>query len=370
MNRYLTLALVAAAVCAASCHRNHESASGQAERVDVALPVVDSVTLYKTYPGVLSANREVQLVARVNGYLESKNYKSGDYVRKGTVLFTIESGNYRDAVDRARSALESAEASLEYARKHYEALSEALKSDAVSRMEVEQGHSAFEECKAEVLSARAALKTAETQLSYCTICAPFDGHVSSPVYDVGAYVGGEGMPVELASIYEDAQILADFSVDDAEAMAGLQKNIVDNAVDYRHIPVKFSENPGHSYTASLDYMSPQVNTSTGTLQLQATIDNPYGELRSGMLVSIDLPVGNEPHAVLVRDAALSTDQLGKYLYVVNDSDRVVYTPVIVGDLVGDSMRIVKKGIGSEDRYVTRALLKVRDGMTVEPVSGR
>lgn len=368
MNRYLTFAVIAAALSTAACHKSHEATADRPEPVDVATPVVDSVTLYKTYPGVLKANREVQLVARVNGYLESKNYKSGDYVRKGTVLFTIESGNYRDAVDRARSALESAEANLEYARKHYEALSEAFKSDAVSRMEVEQGRSTLEECKANVLSAKAALKTAETQLSYCTIRAPFDGHVSTQSYDVGAYVGGEGMPVTLASIFEDAQILADFSVDDAEALVDLQKNITANAVDYKHIPVKFSEDPGHNYTASLDYMSPQVNTSTGTLQLQATIDNPYGELRSGMLVSVDLPIGNDPHAVLVKDAALSSDQLGKYLYVVNDSNRVVYTPVTVGDLVNDSMRIISKGIAPDDRYVTKALLKVRDGMTVEPVS--
>lgn len=370
MNRFLILATIAATLCAASCRRSHESTIGQVEHVDVSIPVVDSVILYKTYPGILRANREVQLVARVNGYLESKNYKSGDYVRKGAVLFTIESGNYRDVVDRAHSALESAEANLDYAQKHFEALSEAFKSDAVSRMEVEQGRSTLDECKAEVLSAKAALKTAETQLSYCTIRAPFDGLMSTPNYDVGAYVGGEGMPVALASIYEDARMVADFSVDDAEAMDNLQKNITENSVDYRHIPVKFSENPGHSYTASLDYMSPKVNTSTGTLQLQATVDNPYGELRSGMLVSIDLPVGYDPHAVLVSDAALSSDQLGKYLYVVNDSNRVVYTPVEIGDLVNDSMRIVRKGINPDERYVTRALLKVRDGMTVEPISVR
>ena len=129
----------------------------------------------------------------------------------------------------------------------------------------------------------------------------------------------------------------------------------------------FNDTIGHNYTASLDYLSPHVNTSTGTLEIQAVIDNEYGELRSGMFVSVDLPTGTNPRAVLVKDAAISTDQLGKYLYVVNDSDRVVYTPITAGPLVHDTMRIVEKGIKPTDKYVTKAMLKVRDGMTVKPV---
>ena len=152
MNKTLTYIAIASAICGVACSKGHDTASEQSESVDVALPVVDSVTLYKTYPGSLIADREVKLVARVNGYLESKNYQSGDFVKKGTVLFTIESRNYRDAVERARSAVATAEANLQYAQTRYEALAEALKSDAVSRMEVEQGLSTLNECKANLAS--------------------------------------------------------------------------------------------------------------------------------------------------------------------------------------------------------------------------
>lgn len=91
------------------------------------------------------------------------------------------------------------------------------------------------------------------------------------------------------------------------------------------------------------------------------------ELKDGMYVKVSLPCGIGPHAVLVKDAALSTDQLGKYLYVVNDSDKVVYTPVTVGELYHDSLRVIEKGIRPGDRYVTQALLTVRNGMKVRPV---
>ena len=102
------------------------------------------------------------------------------------------------------------------------------------------------------------------------------------------------------------------------------------------------------------------------MRMQAEIDNSRGELRAGMYSSVAMPVEHLDSAILVRDASIATDQLGKYLYVVNDSDRVVYTPVKTGETVADTMRIITSGLKRGDRYVTSALLKVRDGMTVNP----
>lgn len=133
------------------------------------------------------------------------------------------------------------------------------------------------------------------------------------------------------------------------------------------MPVHFTQPMKHSYTASYYYVAPDMNNSTGTLPVKLTIKNPYGELLPGMYVDVSLPVGTDSAAILVRDASLSTDQLGKYLYTVNDSNKVVYTPVQTGDMDGDSMRIITSGLRPGARYVTSALLKVRDGMTVNPI---
>ena len=83
-------------------------------------------------------------------------------------------------------------------------------------------------------------------------------------------------------------------------------------------------------------MAPRIDTSTGTMKLQAEIANPYGELRSGMYATVELPSGSDPRAMLVRDGAIASDQLGDYIYVVNDSDKVVYTPVKTGETVADT----------------------------------
>lgn len=350
-----------------SCHKKESRAQSEAPEIDVALVRTDSVVIHNTYPGTLVATQEVDLVGRVDGYLIAKDYKPGDYVHQGDVLFRIEDRNYRDAVQQAEAQLSTAQANYSYSSSRYDAMKRALESDAVSKMEVEQAKSAVEEAAASIKTAQAALQTARTQLSYCTVRAPFDGHVTLASYDVGAYIAGEGAPVALAKIYHDKIMYVDFSIEDAGALANIKARVADSPHLYDSIKVTFSEPLAHNYTARLDYMAPRIDTSTGTMKLQAEIANPYGELRSGMYATVELPSGSDPRAMLVRDGAIASDQLGDYIYVVNDSDKVVYTPVKTGETVADTLRIITSGVHPGEKYVTKALLKVRDGMTVKPV---
>lgn len=351
-----------------SCHKKSESDGRDAAMtVDVAVPEIDSVVLHKTYPGYLSASQKVQLVARVDGYLTSHPFQGGDFVKKGKVLFTIEDKNYRDAVSKAEAALADARSSYSYASSQYQAMEEALRSDAVSQMEVLQAKNSKEEAAAAIKSAEAALRTARTSLSYCTVTAPFDGHISSTNYDNGAFLAGAGSPVVLATIYDDAKMNANFSIEDSRYLE-LIKNFKDSVgdIDYSKMPVSFSEVLPHSYTGDLSYMAPRIDTSTGTMVLQASIENPYNELKDGMYATVSLPYAFKPDAILIKDASIGTDQLGKYIYVVNDSNKIIYTPIEVGETVNDTLRIVTKGIKPGEKYVTKALLKVRDGQTVAP----
>lgn len=353
-----------------SCSGKDDNKSGQEQAppaIDVALPVVDSVTVYNSYPGYLTANAEVELVARVNGYLISHPYKAGDFVRKGTVLFNIEATQYLEAVKQAEAQLANASATYDYASKNYAAMQKALQSDAVSQMEVLQSKSSMETAAAQVSNAKAALTNAQTTLSYCTVRAPFDGHVATTPFSDGAYLAGGASPVALGKIYDDAIVTANFTIDDAELIDLLNSGVYTRAgMDLKHMPVVFNDSLPHSYTADLSYMAPALDVSTGQMVVQAHIDNKYGELRPGMVISVKLPSKVVPDAILIQDAAIAKDQLGNYVYVVNDSDKVVYTPITTGDLVTPTMRMVTKGLKPGDRYVTKALLKVRDGMTVKP----
>ncbi len=368
LNIFIAASALALCLPAMSCSKSdRKAAADPAMTVTVATPVVDSVVLTKTYPGYLYTNQTVNLVARINGYLTSKPYKGGTYVRKGQVLFTIESQPYIDAVNRAKADLETSKANNVYAQRQYEAVKKALESNAVSKMEVEQARSNYEQSLAAISSAKASLQSAETTLSYCTVRAPFDGLVSDPTADVGTYLAGAGSPVTLATIYDDSKMTAVFSIEDARYASIVTDRHNGLGADYTRMPIRFSDKMSHGYTADLSYTAPAVDTSTGTLTVKAGVENPDHELKAGMYFTIDLPYAVDPNAILVQDAAISSDQRGKYLYTVTDSSTIAYTPVEVGQLVADTMRVVKSGLRPGDRYVTSALLKVRPGMRVKAV---
>lgn len=366
---YLTLAaaslLLSTAACKHSSSKDH--ASDGSMPVDVAMVRTDSVTLTHTYPGVLSPVQMVSLVARVNGYLTGQYYNAGDHVKKGQLLFTIEDTQYRQAVNEAKAQLESARSSYEYASTHYAALKKALESDAVSKMEVIQGKTTMENAAASIEQAKAALTTAETNLGYCRITAPFDGVMTKSGPVVGDYLSGAASPQELAQIYDNSELFVNFSIEDMSYLRMFANSNNRDKIDFTKIPVSFDEKLPHEYTAVLNYMSPAVQQSTGTLELRGNIKNPYDELKAGMYATVTLPYKVVPDAMLIRDTSIATDQQGKYVYTVNDSDRIVYTPIKVGQVVNDTMRVVESGLTPRSRYVTAAMLKVRDGMTVKPV---
>ena len=362
--------------------------------ISVAKPIIKNVTLTKDYPGYLTTEKTVNLVARVNGTLQSVSYAPGGRVKKGQLLFVIEptlyndkvaqaeaelktaQGQllfvieptlYKDKVEQAEAELKTAQAQLEYARNNYSRMKEAVKSDAVSQIQVLQSESSVTEGVAAVSNAEAALSTARTNLGYCYVRAPFDGTISKSTVDVGSYVGGSLQPVTLATIYKDDQMYAYFNVADNQWLEMSMNNQQPTKELPKKIMVQLGKEGTESYPATLDYLSPNVDLNTGTLMVRANFDNPQGVLKSGLYVSITLPYGEADHAILVKEASIGTDQLGKFLYAVNDSDIVHYRHIEIGQLINDTLRQVLGGLSPQQRYVTEALMKVRDGMKIKPI---
>ena len=335
--------------------------------ISVAKPIVKDITLTKDYPGYLTTEKTVNLVARVNGTLRSVSYVPGGRVKKGQLLFVIEPTLYNDKVAQAEAELKTAQAQLEYARNNYSRMKEAVKSDAVSQIQVLQSESSVTEGVAAVSNAEAALSTARTNLGYCYVRAPFDGTISKSTVDVGSYVGGSLQPVTLATIYKDDQMYAYFNVADNQWLEMSMNNQQPTKELPKKIMVQLGKEGTESYPATLDYLSPNVDLNTGTLMVRANFDNPQGVLKSGLYVSITLPYGEADHAILVKEASIGTDQLGKFLYAVNDSDIVHYRHIEIGQQINDTLRQVLGGLSPQERYVTEALMKVRDGMKIKPI---
>ena len=352
-----------------ACNNQHEKAvSGYTMDVNVAMPEISTVTLQKSYPGSIKAQNEVNLVARVNGFLHEVNYKPGDMVKKGQLLFVIEPKPYKEALAQAEAKLSSAINQNEYAKINYESMKEAAQTNAVSQIDFIQAETNWSQSIAAVKAARAAVENAKTDLDYCYIRAPFNGHISMKTVDTGNYLNGSASPQVLATIYDDRNVLVTFSIEDSQYMRMIsQQKDSSQQVNFSTVNLSFKESLPHIYSGKINYLSPMVDISTGTVSLQAIVDNKYGELKSGMYCVVHLPYSQMDKAILIKDAAISTDQLGKFIYTVNDSNLVVYTPITIGDAVNDTLRVVTSGLSPKQKYVTQAIQKVRDGMKVNPI---
>ena len=350
-----------------SCKKEHKTDEDMVRPVSVAEAFTDSVVLYNTYPGYLSAEYYAEVVGLVNGRLLTMNYSSGQHVTKGQILFTIDPTIYQDELHRAEATLKSNQSNLEYSKSHYEAVLKALEDNAVSRMEVLQAESTYQQAQASVKDSEAALHTAQTNFGYCTVTAPISGYISNNKISIGNYITGADSPVKLAEIYDNTHLYANFEVEDSryEQMTAGNRTIEDKL--YKNVPLTFREPLKNTYTADLTYIGPSVDRSTGTLTLQGKVTNIDNELKEGMYVTISLPYGDNPKAILVKDASIATDQLGKYMYVVNDSNVIVKKRIDVGEIYRDSLRVVNKGIEPGDKYITKALLTVRAGEKVKPI---
>ncbi len=367
MKKFVLSATITATLFLAGCNDKSKLASNStALPVEVAKPIVEDVTLTREYPGYLEAIATISIVGRASGTLQKQSYTAGSRVKKGDILFVIEPTLYENAVAQAEAALQTAEAALEYAQSNYERMKQAIESDAVSQIEFLQAKSNVKSYTAQVSNAKAALNTARTNLGYCYVKAPVDGVVGIEKYSVGTYVPGAASPVELCKIYKDDKMYAYFDITDNQWINKQQRDNIVGKEEF--ITFTLGNNNYYSWKAKMDYLSPDINLSTGTLRVRAELDNSSFFLKPGSYISVVLPYENIKNGILVRDASIGADQLGKFLYVVNDSNKVEYRSITTGNLVNDTLRLVTSGLDTQERYVTKALLKVHDGMPVTPIT--
>jgi RND family efflux transporter, MFP subunit len=353
-----------------SCKRKKPATVAAAPpKISVTKPIVRPIVLYKSYPGYLKSYFTVDLVARVSGFLQEQHFTPGETVKQNQLLFVIEPDVYQDALSQAESNVTAAEATYDYAQNNYQRMQEAAASDAISQIDLIQAYTDVNTAKANLSGSKAAFNTAKTNLGYCYIKAPFKGDITVNQVDVGNYISGSLSPVTLATLYDNSKMFAYFNIEDNQYLAMRMTSKDKNLQASLPSTVELSL-PGSNYSTIVgvpDYISPSVELSTGALTLRALVDNKNKLLKNGMYVVVDLPYGQDESAILIQNAAIGTDQLGQFIYIVNDSNMVQYRHIETGQIIDDSLIQVLDGLDPNEEYVTKALLKVRSGMKVDPV---
>lgn len=342
--------------------------------VVVATPVVRDVVHYQTFTGVVEASETVELRARVQGFLESIQFRPGQRVRRGDILFQIDARQYAAAVEQATATIRAQQAALAGAESDAQMARELADQRAGPEIDAVIKAARRDAMVAELARAEAMLRQAQLDLEYCTIRAPIDGRITRNLVDVGNLVG-RAEPTHLATIVRQTPCYVPLDINEAEvldirrllttkdASLGLEPGQIAPG-EWMPCELALSDQEEFSVTGRIDYVDPEINRETGTLRVRTRFENENELLLPGMFARVRFAMSSQ-EAMLVPDAAVLSDQQGRYLMVVNVRDEVEVRRVSVGRTDGP-MRIITDGIAPTDRVIVLGVLKARPGSPVTP----
>jgi len=337
-------------------------------KVEVGVPVQRSITRYIEATDNTAPIKNVDLVARVQGVLQSINYQDGNFVKEGTTLFTIEPDTYKFKLEQAQAAEAGAQASVKQAEADFKRQSNLVQRQAVSQATLDSSTSARDNAQANLLQAQANTRIAEVNFGYTNVVAPFDGVVSAHLVSVGELVGAAS-PTQLATIVALDPIYVNFNVNEQDVLRVRQearrRGLTSNELRTFPIEVGLQTDSGYPHKGNLDYAAPTLTQSTGTLAVRGVLPNPDRVLLPGYYVRVRVPFEQQANALLVPDVALGSDQAGRYVLVVNGENVVEQRKVRTGPLEGD-LRVIESGLEADDRVVTAGLLRAIPGQKVDP----
>jgi RND family efflux transporter MFP subunit len=337
-------------------------------KVDVGLAVQHNVTRYLDATGNTAPIQSVDLVARVQGVLQSINYKDGSFVKQGTTLFTIEPEPYKLKLEQAQAAEAGSQASLKQAETDYKRQLDLVAKQAVSQATLDMSTSNRDNAQANLQQAQANTKIAAINYGYTDVAAPFDGIVSAHLVSVGELVGAAS-PTQLATIVQFDPIYVNFNVNEQDVLRvraeAKRRGLTPSDLTHLPIEVGLQTESGYPHRGNLDYAAPTVNLSTGTLAVRGVLPNADRVLLPGYYVRVRVPFDQAQNALLVPDVALGSDQSGRYVLVVNGDNVVEQRKVRTGPLEGD-LRVIDSGLKADDRVVIAGLLRAIPGQKVDP----
>lgn len=367
----LSLSFIALTATLSACgDKPPAQPAADAPAVTVATPVKRTVTDWDEFTGRFEAVEEVQIRAKVGGFVTRVGFQDGAIVRTGDLLYLIDSRPFEAVALQTEGQLADAMAKEELARRELDRALQLIQTQAVSESVVDQRRQALQTAKATRTQAEGALKRAQLDVEYTHVSAPITGRVSRHLVSVGNLVqGGEGQATLLTSIVSLDPIHIYFDMDEPTYLKnnklwfeGRRPSSRDTA---NPVQITLANENKPSHDGKMDFVDNRMDASTGTLRGRALVPNTDLSILPGQFGRVRL-IGSAPYeALLVPDTAIATDQSRKIVYVVKDDDTVEARPVTLGPL-DDGLRVVREGLKPGDRVVVDGIQRARVGQMVKP----
>ncbi len=363
-------AMLASAILLPSCSNGNQQQQAPAPEIATITLTPQGADLQTTFPATIKGKTDIDIRPQVTGFITKVHVDEGQRVRKGQVLFTLDQVQFNAAVDQARAAVNSAQTAVNTQQLTVDNKKALLDKNIISQYEYQMSLNSLDQAKAQLANAKAALVTAQKNLAYTVVTSPSDGVVGTIPNREGS-LASPSSAQPLTTVSENSQVYAYFSLTEKDllSLVGEGDRTIEAAI--KAMPeVKLRLNNGTIYplTGKVATVSGVIDNNTGSSSVRALFNNPNGVLRSGGTGQVIMPSQKE-NVIMIPQKATFELQDRRFVYLVNDSNKVVSTPVIIDPLDDGKSFIVNSGLKPGDRIAIEGVgTKLKDGMVINPVA--
>lgn len=368
--RNKTLLAVAAFLSLAACKedKTDQNRNAALPKVQVLQLEPKNVPLSFEFAARAQGSKETEVRARVGGILQSRNYVEGSKVEAGSVLFQIDPEPFKVALSQAKAKLAQNEAQLKAAETQWQRIEKLFGQKVVSEKSRDDARANLDALRATTALAQAEVDSAQLNLDYTTVKAPIDGVTSMEAQSEGSLIAVNGL---LTHITQLDPIYVIFSASENEMLSltnMVDRGLIRNPQNKNEIvaKVKFGDDTFYPLDGQINFITPNVDETTGTLKLRAVFPNPKGRLKPGQFLRLVMEGLTRVDALVVPQEAIMQGANGSYVYRVNDNNMIESVNVQTGMIDSDGGWIIDNGLKAGDRVVVSGVMKLRQGMTVDP----
>ena len=373
--KYTILCLLACLIF--SCKNDQAPETRPPQEIPVIEAKKEDVPVYNELVGQIYGLKDIPIRARVDGYLEKISFEEGTQVKKGQLLYSIDQDPYLAEVAEKQSGLAQSETMLVNAKNELERYEPLAKINAVSKSDLDAAQATYDASVSSVDASKANLRQSRIKLGYTEMRSPIDGLIGKTEAREGEYVGRDPNPVILNTVSRIDTVRVQFSISESKYLElareyQANKTAEDISKDVHEGNIKpnvellLADGTLFDQKGTIDFVNSQINTTTGSLLIQASFPNPTKILRPGLYAKVRLQLTVAKDAIVIPQRCLVELQ-GQYsVMIVDDSNEVASKAIKLGAKIGDLV-IVEEGLKQGDKVIIDALQKVKTGMTVVPV---